>query len=406
MKIIHSSDWHLGRSLYNRKRYDEFDAFLNHLAEYIEENAVDALIVAGDIFDTGTPSNRAQQLYYRFLNRVSASSCQHVVITAGNHDSPTFLNAPKEILKALDVSVIGAISDELEDEILVLKNSDGEDSLIVCAVPYLRDRDIRSAEAGETSEDKERKLILGIKEHYQKVCELAQEKQTKLGKKIPILATGHLFAAGGKAQEGDGVRDLYVGNLGQVTQESFPECIDYLALGHLHVPQKLGSNETRRYSGSPLPMSFGEAKQQKIFIEVEFDQDELTVKEINLPCFQKLVQVRGDWPTIEEQINKLKEDEQSTWIEVIYQGDEIISDLQNKLTKLTEKSHLEILRIQNKRLIERALKRMHSDETLDQLSESEVFKRCLTEQNVTTEQQDELNLCFSEILHDLHEEND
>ena len=108
MRILHTSDWHIGRTLYGRKRYEEFEAFLTWLAETIQENAIDALLVAGDVFDTSAPSNRAQELYYRFLCRVATSSCRHVIVVAGNHDSPSFLNAPKELLKALNVHVVGS----------------------------------------------------------------------------------------------------------------------------------------------------------------------------------------------------------------------------------------------------------------------------------------------------------
>jgi len=120
MKILHTSDWHLGRSLYGKKRYDEFSAFLDWLAETIEEQGIDALLIAGDVFDTSTPSNRAQALYYRFLCRVATSCCRHVVVIAGNHDSPSFLNAPRELLRALDVHVVGATTENLEDEVIVL----------------------------------------------------------------------------------------------------------------------------------------------------------------------------------------------------------------------------------------------------------------------------------------------
>ena len=123
MKILHTSDWHLGRSLYGRKRYKEFSAFLDWLAQTIEDENVDALLVAGDVFDTSTPSNRAQELYYRFLCRVAASSCRHVVVVAGNHDSPSFLNAPKELLRALNVYVVGAVTESLEDEVIVLEKN-------------------------------------------------------------------------------------------------------------------------------------------------------------------------------------------------------------------------------------------------------------------------------------------
>ena len=106
--------------------------------------------MAGDVFDSSTPSNRAQELYYRFLCRVAASSCRHVVVIAGNHDSPSFLDATRDLLRALVIHVVGSASADPEDEVLVLRNAQDNPELIVCAVPYLRDRDIREARAGES----------------------------------------------------------------------------------------------------------------------------------------------------------------------------------------------------------------------------------------------------------------
>lgn len=108
MRLLHTSDWHIGRTLYGRKRYEEHESFLSWLAKTIQDKAIDVLLVAGDVFDTSAPNNRAQELYYRFLCRVAASSCRHVVAIAGNHDSPSFLDAPKELLKALDIHVVGS----------------------------------------------------------------------------------------------------------------------------------------------------------------------------------------------------------------------------------------------------------------------------------------------------------
>jgi exonuclease SbcD len=132
----------------------------------------------------------------------------------------------------------------LEEEVLVLRNDQSDPELIVCAVPYLRDRDIRVAEAGESIEDKERKLIDGIRNHYAAVAVLAEQKRKEIGADIPIVAMGHLFTAGGHTIDGDGVRELYVGTLAHVTAGIFPTCFNYLALGHLHVPQKVNN-----YSG-------------------------------------------------------------------------------------------------------------------------------------------------------------
>ena len=133
MNILHTSDWHLGRMLYGRKRYQEFAAFLDWLLELVEQQSVDVLIVAGDIFDTTTPSNKAQSLYYRFLARLSHSCCRHVVVVGGNHDSPSFLEAPKALLQFLDIHIIGAAQEQPEDEVLLLRDAQDQLELIVCA---------------------------------------------------------------------------------------------------------------------------------------------------------------------------------------------------------------------------------------------------------------------------------
>jgi len=410
MKLLHTSDWHIGRTLYGRKRYGEFEAFLIWLAETIQQNEIDALLVAGDIFDTSAPSNRAQELYYRFLCRVAASSCRHVIEIAGNHDSPSFLNAPKELLKALNVHVIGAASENREDEVLVLSKEDGFPELIVCAVPYLRDRDIRVAEAGESIEDKERKLIEGICGHYADVAALAEQKRTELEAEIPIIAMGHLFTAGGQTIDGDGVRELYVGSLAHVTAGIFPENLDYLALGHLHVPQKVNGSEVMRYSGSPLPMGFGEAKQQKSVCQVAFDLNEghstaASVQLIEVPVFQKLERVKGDWDGISSRILELSATNTQAWLEVVYEGDEVIGDLRERLDAAIAGTQMEILRVKNNRIIDRVLGQIHEDETLDDLNVNDVFDRCLAVHDVPEDQRPELLRAYQETISSLNEDD-
>lgn len=111
------------------------------------------------------------------------------------------------------------------------------------------------------------KLVEGVKNHYASVCDIAEQKRSEFAKAgdddIPILAMGHLFTAGGKILDGDGVQELYVGSLAHVEKTVFPAVIDYLALGHLHVPQTVGNTEQIRYAGSPIPMGYSEANQQK-----------------------------------------------------------------------------------------------------------------------------------------------
>ena len=405
LKLLHTSDWHIGRTLYGRKRYEEFEAFLTWLAETIQQNEIDALLVAGDVFDTSAPSNRAQELYYRFLCRVAASSCRHVVVVAGNHDSPSFLNAPKELLKALDVHVVGSSTESPEDEVLVLCNEQDAPELIVCAVPYLRDRDIRVAEAGESVEDKERKLIEGIRTHYAAVAALAEQKREELGADIPIVGTGHLFTAGGQTVDGDGVRELYVGSLAHVTAGIFPACFNYLALGHLHIPQEVNGSKTIRYSGSPLPMGFGEAKQQKSVCQVEFHSTAASVQLIDVPIFQKLERVKGDWEGISNRIIELSATDSQGWLEVIYDGTEVIGDLRERLEAAISGTQMEILRIKNNRIIERVLGQIHEEETLDDLNVNDVFERCLAVHDVPEEQRPELLRAYQETVSSLYEDD-
>ena len=277
LTILHTSDWHLGRRLYGRMRYEEFEAFLKWLEETISAQKVDVLIVAGDIFDTMTPSNKAQALYYEFLGRVSRSCCEHIVIVAGNHDSPTFLDAPSNVLKFLNVHVIGTACDNLNDEVLLLNDANNAAQCIIAAVPYLRDRDVRSSTAGESTDTKDANVIKGISAHYDEVAHIAKLKQSQLMNDyqraiFPSSRRGISLRQVGTTTDDDGVRDLYVGSLGKISADMFDDCFDYVALGHLHVPQRVGGRQHIRYSGSPIAMGFGEARQQKQILLIQFGE--------------------------------------------------------------------------------------------------------------------------------------
>lgn len=496
LNILHTSDWHLGRRLYGRLRYDEFESFLQWLQDTISAQQVDILIVAGDIFDTMTPSNKAQALYYEFLGKVSKSCCQHVVIVAGNHDSPTFLDAPSNVLKFLNVHVIGTACDYLEDEVLVLGDDNNNPHCIIAAVPYLRDRDVRSTQAGESAQTKDANVIAGIRAHYDKVADIAKTAQAELIKThqrhIPIIATGHLFAAGGKTTDDDGVRELYVGSLGKISADMFDDSFDYVALGHLHVPQRVGGCAHIRYSGSPIAMGFGEARQQKQVLLIQFgavadtdaanplsvapitasvpiketakkpvkqttafmddlfgfdepvednelaknntkestidQQDEkiqltptdmiasnkttnevlhqnlssqMKVMSLPIPKFQQLAQISGDLTTIAQTIESFAQNE-SVWFEIIYTGDDVISELREHIQAMVDGLPCEVLKIKNTRTYNKVLNQQQTSETLQDLNELEVFERCLTTHSVPDEQKPTLRDAYEQIVYGLH----
>ncbi len=429
MKILHTSDWHLGRSLYGRKRYEEFTAFLDWLAETIEREQVDVLLVAGDVFDTRTPSNRAQELYYRFLCRMASSCCCHVVVIAGNHDSPSFLNAPKELLRALNVHVVGSMDSALENEVIEILDCEGaeinaENSAIICAVPYLRDKDIRTVEPGETIDTKNEKLVAGIRQHYQDVVALAEQKRTSINQKsaiknpqlqilnqkskiknssVPIIVMGHLFTSGGKTVADDGVRELYVGSLAHVGMDIFPASVAYAALGHLHVPQVVGGVEHIRYSGSPIPMGYGEAGQAKKVVIVTFEGERPHIKEITVPCFQELIRVVGSLDDILAKIDTLKIEQSTAWLEVEYTGRDGVVSLREMLDEAIAGSGLEIRRIKNRQIMDRVIHRANEEETLDDLDVDDVFVRCLDAFEVPDEEREELIDSYHQIIKDIYE---
>ena len=354
--------------------------------------------MSGDVFDSSTPSNRAQELYYRFLGGIAsgASSCRHIVLIAGNHDSPTLLDAPKCLLQQLNVHVVGGPCDPIADEAIVLHDRNGAPELIVCAVPFLRDRDLRAAEAGESIDDKNRKLVAGLRNHYATVAEAALNKKSELGVDLPIVAMGHLFTAGG--QTNDGIRELYVGSLAQVDASIFPGTLNYVALGHLHTPQKVGGSDRIRYCGSPLALSFGEAGQHKILCAVELEAESATVQLLDVPAFQPLEQIRGDWASIAHRLHELVASQSHGWLEILYEGEEVIGDLREWIDQIVLGSTIKVLRIQNQRIVDRILAQASDEETLNNLSEMDVFRRCLDAQSVPEEQHEELIETYQEVL--------
>lgn len=406
MKILHTSDWHIGSVLYGRKRYDESEHFLHWLVETIKSHSIETLLVAGDIFDTSTPSNTAQELYYRFLNEVSRTSCRHVIVTAGNHDSPSFLDAPKALLKAFNVHVVGSAAERKEDEVFVLKDADNNPEVIVCAVPFLRDRDVRQSSEEESYRDKENRLVEGIISHYQKVYEEACKERNELGKSLPIIGMGHLFIAGSsiykRSGETNGERDLYVGSLGQVPADRLP-FFDYFALGHLHIPQKVAGCETIRYSGSPMAMNFDEIHQQKSVVLIDIDDQHIDVQTIPVPAFRHFDQIKGDWDSIEASLRRLKEESFAGWVEVIYEGQEAIGNLRERVYKLVENTSVEVLKIQNAMLFNAVMKQYEKEVELQDLNPPDVFDQCLTDHSIPDDQKIVLKRLFSEVCRQISE---
>ncbi|WP_256013085.1 exonuclease SbcCD subunit D C-terminal domain-containing protein [Desertivirga xinjiangensis] len=334
MKILHTADWHLGKKLEQCERTDEHQDFLNWLIHKLNEECIEVLIIAGDIFDTGTPSNAALEQYYRFLRHVKNTCCREVIIIGGNHDSISTLNAPKDLLKYFNVHIIGGVPDEFTEQIIPVHDKKGDLKLVVCAVPFLRDKDIRLSITGETSEEREIRIKQGIRDHYHQFREYIAPFKSE---GIPVIATGHLFAAGSSTSDSE--KEIHVGNLGQVYGDQFPEEFDYIALGHIHRPQTVNKMNHIRYSGSPVPLSFSETEDKKQVIILEFEDGKLSrLEEHEVPCCRKLIRIKGDLDTVKRKLLILEDHQLKypAWVEVQVETDKFIHDLDEQLNKLRE----------------------------------------------------------------------
>ena len=294
MKILHTADWHIGKRLHKRELSQDFDLFIKWLGQTIEEHRVDVLLVSGDIFDLANPSSEARRQYYRALIHLKKYNCK-LILTGGNHDSPAMLDAPKDILKELDMHVIGGLPVDPEDLLIPIKGRSGEPELVVAAVPFLRDADLRSAAEGNTYEDRLEALRQGIKTVFHNAAEICRRKFPG----VPAVAMGHLFAAGAETSESE--RDIQIGNQAAFNAHQFGDYFQYLALGHIHKPQKINAAVPAFYSGSPLPLSFSERKDEKRILILDSEEG-WEPESIPVPAFRRLIKMSGSLEQLEEKL--------------------------------------------------------------------------------------------------------
>ena len=397
VRILHTSDWHLGADLYECKRTSEFEAWFDWLCETLKKERIDVLVVSGDIFDVFNPSNEARKMYFDFLTRVHVEHlCKHIVLTAGNHDSAAQLEATSEVLACLNHHVIGRASGDLDKECLPLCIHGDTPEIVICATPFLFERDVRQSSSQESPDERVENYAKGIAEHYRRLGEHARQICDDLGKELPIVAMGHLTVTGAKTSDGE--RKI-IGTLDGVNSAIFGSAFDYVALGHLHVPQIVGKNEAIRYSGSPLPMSFSEVHTPKSVVIVSFESGKMPNTEIlPVPNFQKLSSVEGNLEEIVSQLKTLGESGENTWIQVIYKGKHILSLCDVVRAEVEKYPNLRCLRIVNDAIRQMYFENQDVEISLGQLSEIDVFKQLLAENEVAGEEAHQLCEIYSEIV--------
>jgi exonuclease SbcD len=398
MRILHTSDWHLGQYFMGKSRQAEHEALIGWLVEQTRLHAVDAVLIAGDIFDTGAPPSYARELYNRLIVGLHDAGTGLTVL-AGNHDSVATMQESRGLLAYLGTVVIPAVQDDPATQIRVLEDRAGAPGAILCAIPFIRARDVMQSTAGQSAQDKQLSLQDAIHAHYQMLYALAEQKRAALGIDLPIVATGHLTTVGASASES--VREIYVGALEAFPTASFPPA-DYIALGHIHRPQKVGGLEHIRYSGSPIPLSFDEARQRKEMLLVDLDGGGLkAVTPLEVPCFQPLVSVRGSLAELAVEIRTAAQQATgggTVWLEVVVAADDYLSDLQARIEALTDGLPVEVLRIRRERGSVAASLSGEARETLDELTPDDVFARRLASEVLDDALRNQLSVLYREVV--------
>lgn len=305
MKILHTSDWHLGHQLHGYNRDYEHQAFLDWLADTLEQQQIDALLVAGDIFDTANPPASAWRMLYRFMARLAKTMPQlDVVMIGGNHDSPSKLDAPHELLKAFDLHMVGGIhrdkAGQLDHQrmLVPLTNKSGEQSAWVLAVPFLRSADLRTEDLSESDD----RLIKGVETLYAEMTQVAREQRNP---EQALIGMGHAFMASGKLSEMS-ERRVLGGNQHALPASIFADDISYVALGHLHLAQRVAKQEHIRYSGSPLPLSMSERGYKHQVVVVELDGEQVVdIEPISIPRVVDMLKIPASPATLDQVLDEL-----------------------------------------------------------------------------------------------------
>lgn len=320
-RVIHTADWHLGKLLNDQSREEEHERFLAWLLELADESAVDAIIVAGDIFDSANPPQSALSRYYDFVSELNRRSGCALVVIGGNHDSASLLEAPKQLLHAFNVHVAGALHEEPSSRLLPLPSAE-HPRLAVALLPFLRDRDLRTAKAGQSMDEVLVEVAEGIKRRYEETAAAGAAFA------CPMIATGHLTVSGMKPSDSE--RQIRIGGLESVESAVFPSTFSYVALGHLHRPQEARGNAGIRYAGSPIALSFSEAADTKEVRLLDINADGITQHAVPVPVFRRLAQLRTSRKDLQADVAGFDPSggELRTWVEVIVEdaapGDDIV----------------------------------------------------------------------------------
>ncbi|WP_338473551.1 exonuclease SbcCD subunit D C-terminal domain-containing protein [Pseudomonas sp. MS646] len=382
MRLFHTSDWHLGQNLHGQERDFEHACFLEWLLRQLAAEKPDALLVAGDIFDTVNPPVKAQERLYDFI--VSAHEQNPnltIVMIAGNHDSGSRIELPAPLMRRLRTHALGRVlwlddgQLDVERLLLPLPDAKGKVKAWCLALPFLRPAEVTGAHLGDD-------YLRGIGQVHEWLIAAANDKRKK-GQ--ALIAVSHAHMAGGSVSE-DSERSLIIGNAEALPASLFGPSISYVALGHLHKPQKVNGEERIRYSGSPIPLSFSEIGYQHQILDITLDGDTLAKVEPRLIPRAVNLQRMGPAPLADllvqlkelPDVDLLADVQRHPWLEVRVRLDEPQPDLRHQVETALQGKAVRLVRIAAEYAGQGDSGRTDEDAALielDQLSPEELFSR-------------------------------
>jgi exonuclease SbcD len=402
MKILVTADWHIGKRLHNEDLTEDLNLFFEWLLEQIKLNDVKYLLVAGDIFDNNNPSNESTRIYYAFLRKLSALNCK-AIITAGNHDSPSFIDVPKDLLSEFDISVFGIFPgvDRLDENFVPLKNDSGEVVAVVAAIPFLQDRFVRQVGEGEGAREIAEKIKQGMKSLFAQIGAALNVSYPV----IPKIGMAHLHAQGAQISEAE--REIQIGNQEGISANDLDQ-FDYLALGHIHTGQTVLKGKIQ-YASSPISLGFSENRYQHKVVMLEIENNQIKESEIPVIKNRSLYQLKGTITEVEKCVKLLKNKYKlQMLLDVLIEEDNYDPRINDKLNEIKEnlavKNEIKIIntRIHFKDKTATRFSSTFDTNELNNLNPIDVFKSRINGRS--EEEQTKLIELFSAILADTTQE--
>lgn len=426
MRILHTSDWHLGQTLHEVSREFEHRRFLSWLLDTLVAQEVDALLITGDIFDCANPPPQAQRAYYEFLAHCrECLPALSILVIGGNHDSAGRLDAPRSVLRAVGVTAIGGLpllpdgEVDAEQVIVPLRTRGGRIGAWVLAVPFLRRADLPMpalAAAGAPHDGGEigARLIAGVRGLYHGLYARAKALREP-GQ--AILATGHCFLSGGQVSE-ESERQIQFGNQA-LPIDVFPTDLAYVALGHLHFAQPVGGFAHVRYAGSPIPLSLAEKDYQHQVVVLDLEGERLVrARTLLIPRFvpmQTVPEMHMPLPIVLSHLRALPRvrpadalDEERPYLEVrvLRERDLPLAGMREEIERALTGAWARLLRIHlmaGDPEVKQALGDQVPERNLKEMDPVEVFQRCY-ERQFDDDAPEELMVIFHELLDSVRQE--